>query len=110
MNKNRGDVMMKELMAFITAAVVIEGLVSYAKMIVVQKKIQWQVITAIAIGLLLAFNLHLDIFALLEIEESCTLVGTALTGILISRGSNYVYDLYDRLVNWKREGDHHDSE
>lgn len=93
---------MTELTAFMCAAIIIEGLISYAAEIYKNKKIQWQIIAAIAIGCLLAFNLKLDIFSILGIEEINTAIGTVLTGILISRGSNYVFELYDRLTNWKQ--------
>lgn len=93
---------MTELMAFISAAVIIEGLVSYGTMIIKDRKICWENVGAITIGCVLAFNLNLDIFALLGIEEVNSTIGVVLTGILISRGANYVYDLYDKLIHWKK--------
>ena len=93
---------MDKLAAFICGAVVIEGLVSYADMIVTDKKINWKVIGAILLGCLIAFNLRLDFFQILGFEEVNAIVGTILTGILISRGSNYVYELYDKFTNWRK--------
>lgn len=96
-NRKRGFVM-NEFMSFISAAIVIEGVISYVSEIAAKGKISWKVVGSIAIGLVLAFNLHLDFFALLGLQESTYIIGTICTGILISRGSNYVYELYDRFM------------
>lgn len=92
---------MNELAAFIAASIVVEALISYAN-IIVKKRVKWKMIFAIIIGCILAVDLRLDIFSMLEIDEMNSIIGTLMTGVIISRGSNYVYDLYDRLTNWKR--------
>lgn len=89
---------MSEFVSFLSAAIVIEGIISYISEVASNGRISWKKIGSIAIGLVLAFNLHLDFFALLGISESTYIIGTICTGILISRGSNYVYDLYDNLM------------
>lgn len=94
--------MMDDVMAFIASAIIIEGLVSYAGMVVKDKKFSWEIVCTIAIGCVVAFNANLDFFTLLGIPEKYSAIGTLLTGVLLSRGSNYVYDLYDKLTNWKR--------
>ena len=93
---------MGELAGFIAAAVVIEGIVTYITTIVKDKKIEWKIILAIALGCLISFNLNLDVFALIGLNEANSIVGIILTGILISRGSNYVFELYNKLTEWKR--------
>lgn len=47
---------------------------------------------SLLLGLLLAFATDIDILALVDIKVKFY-VGTILTGILISRGSNFVHDL-----------------
>lgn len=93
---------MTELTGFIAAAVVIEGIVSYITTIVKDKKVEWKIILAILLGCLIAVNLNLDVFKLIGLNEINGMVGVILTGILISRGSNYVFELYDRLTKWKK--------
>lgn len=93
---------MDKLAGFIAAAVVIEGIVSYITTIVKGKKIEWKIILAIGLGCLISFNLHLDVFALIGLNEVNSVVGIILTGVLISRGSNYVFELYDKLTGWKK--------
>ena len=94
---------MGEIMGFIAAAVIVEGILSYVREIVENKKIHWEIIGAILIGCLVSFNLNLDFFKMLGLEETYGIIGVILTGILISRGSNYVFELYDRLTKWKSE-------
>ena len=93
---------MDKLAGFIAASVVIEGIVSYITTIVKDKKIEWKIILAIGLGCLISFNLSLDVFDLIGLNEVSSVVGIVLTGILISRGSNYVFELYNKLTNWKK--------
>lgn len=92
-----------EIAEFVAAAVVTEGIVSYITTIVKDKKIEWKIILAIALGCVISFNLNLDIFNLIGISEASPAIGILLTGILISRGSNYVFEIYDRLTDWKKK-------
>lgn len=94
---------MGELMGFIAAAVIVEGIISYANEIVKNKKIHWEIIGAILIGCIVSYNLNLDFFKMLGLKETYGIIGIILTGVLISRGSNYVFELYDRLTKWKNE-------
>lgn len=94
---------MDSLGGFIASAVVIEGIVSYVTEIISKQKIEWKNVLAIALGCLIAFNLGLDFFKLIGLNEMYGVIGTILTGILISRGSNYVFELYNKLTNWKNE-------
>ena len=84
-------------------AVLIEAVVTYAKTFAIDKKIKWQMIAAVvlSIGVCLAYSL--DIPALVGIEGSVPYVGNVITGILISRGSNYIYDLFGILKGKKSE-------
>ena len=93
---------MSEILGFIVAAVIVEGILSYTDSIITKKKVNWKIIVAIILGCLVSFNLNLDFFAMLGMNERYGIVGMILTGILISRGSNYVYELYDRLTGWKK--------
>lgn len=50
------------------------------------------------VGVVLAFELALDVFALLGAAIRHEWVGYVLTGLLIGRGSNYVHDLLKRYI------------
>lgn len=81
----------------ICAAIIVEGLITYVKTFVSEGKVQWQIIVALVLGILVAVGYGLDIFALFGMVSVIPYLGTVLTGILISRGSNYVYDLIDLI-------------
>ncbi len=56
---------------------------------------------AIVIGLLVAFGANLDILALFGINVVIPYLGIVLTGILVSRGANYMHDLISKMKNSK---------
>lgn len=78
-----------------------EALVEYAKSVYdffenkEFKKGITQLIT-ILLGVVLAYAFNIDIFAVLGITVNAT-VGTLLSGVIISRGANYVSDLIGNL-------------
>lgn len=53
---------------------------------------------AIVCGLIVSFATNLDILSIVDIKTSVPYVGIILTGILISRGSNFIHDL---LIKFK---------
>ena len=83
------------------AAVIVEGLISYFNMIVKDKKIHYEVVISGILGIVIAYTYNVDIFEVVKIETSIPYIGTILTGILISRGSNYIYDLLNKIVSTK---------
>lgn len=54
-------------------------------------------IGAIGIGLILSFATGFDILKLVDIPVKIPYVGIVLTGILISRGANFVHDLLSKV-------------
>ena len=85
----------------ICIAVLLEALVSYAKALLKmfeegeRKAAIIQSITIVA-GIGFAFLFALNIFEPLQIAVSAT-AGKIITGILISRGSNFVNEIYQKL-------------
>lgn len=85
----------------IAVAILIEGLVEYGKTIAdtvnegEKRTALIQVIT-IAVGIALAFAFDADMFVPLGLKVN-HYIGMALTGIVMSRGSNYVSDLIGKI-------------
>lgn len=90
-----------EISAVLVMAVIIEAIIAYVKTWVVEKKIQWPQIVAVLFGIVISFAYGLDIPALVGIKSGIAYVGNVLTGILISRGSNYIHDLYKNIISKK---------
>ena len=55
------------------------------------------IVTAI-IGVILSVAAQLDVFALLGINFAIPYLGMVLTGLVISKGSNYVYDFITKII------------
>ena len=85
----------------IAVAILIEALVEYAKTIMKmveggENKTAITQCATVALGILLAFAFNADLFIPIGIEVNHS-VGTIITGIIASRGSNYVSDFIGKL-------------
>ncbi len=99
---------MKGIMLIIVMAIVVEAFIEYFKTIGKAVKAGgWKTaatqLAAIALGVLLCFMTGGDLFAVVGIEFAWSWLGVILTGILISRGANYVSDFIKRLQGVKKE-------
>lgn len=85
----------------IAVAILIEGLVEYGKNIAEMfyggdKKTAITQLVTIAVGVAIAFAFNADLFVPLGLTVN-HYIGTVLTGIIMSRGSNYVSDLISKI-------------
>ena len=85
----------------VAVAILIEGLVEYGKTIADmfdsgEKRIALIQVITIVIGIGLAFAFDADMFIPLGLTVN-HYIGMVLTGIVMSRGSNYVSDLIGKL-------------
>lgn len=92
---------MSGITLIVSIAVLLEALVSYVKSLIKmfeegeKKAAVIQSVTIVA-GIGFAFLFNLNVFTALEIAVSAT-AGKVITGILISRGSNFVNEIYQKL-------------
>lgn len=93
---------MNEMMTVLAMAVTVEALVEYGKSIGVALCGSWKraviQLAAVAAGIGLCLLARADLFAVLGLGFSCPWAGCALTGVLVSRGANYVSELAGRLA------------
>ena len=94
---------MSEFFWFILMAIVVEGIVTYVKSWFVDRKIAWQQIVAVVLGIVVAIGYNADLFALFGQASTIPYLGSSLTGVLIARGSNYIFDLIKQLQGYKSE-------
>lgn len=89
---------MEILLQLVVVGFLVEAIVDTMKLVYdTEQGIQIPKILSIAVGLVLAFVIQLDILQLLKLTADIHIVGVALTGILVSRGGNFVNDLFDKL-------------
>ena len=93
---------MQNLTVIFIMAILIEAVITYLKTWVVDKKLQWQVIVSVMLGIIVSIAYNLDIPAAVGITCGIPYIGCAITGILISRGSNYIFDLIKKIVYSKK--------
>lgn len=101
---------MSKFLLILMLAITVEALVQYLKTILqtLQSKEYKTAMTqavAIAISVLLCFATGADFYSLLGVVFAFPWLGIVLTGIFISRGSNYVADFIKRLQNPVEVGD-----
>ena len=97
---------MKGIVLVIVLAIIVEALIEYAKSIYKAfAKEGWKPavtqVVAIIIAVLLCFMTGGDLFVVVGIEFIWPWLGHFLTGIIISRGANYVSDFVKRLQGVK---------
>ena len=59
----------------------------------------WQYWGSLIVGVLVAVVYEIDLFAAVGLDALIPFVGAVLTGIVISRGSNYAADVLQRIKN-----------
>lgn len=89
------------ILSVIVVAVVAESLWETLKMVWQDGKFSYDRIGSLIVGVLLALGANLDLFTLVGIDLNIPLLGMLLTGILISRGSNFIHDLLATIGNIK---------
>lgn len=80
-------------------AILIEAIITYFNQFFVQENFCWQMLFSVVLGIVIAVAYKLDLPAHFNLNSQIPYVGCVLTGILLSRGSNYVFDLTTKLLN-----------
>ena len=84
------------LAQIVVLAVLLEGIWETAKMVWKDRKVNINQVGTLAIGIALALMAKADLPCAVGLELPA-IAGQIITGILISRGSNYLHDLVSRL-------------
>lgn len=84
--------------SIVTFAILIEAIITYFSEFYVQGNICWQMLLSMALGVIIAVAYKLDLPAYFNLKSNVPYVGCILTGVLLSRGSNYFYDLISKLT------------
>lgn len=90
-----------DIITIIAVAVLTEALIEYAKTVAESfetkdYKTFWTQVVSVILGMLMAFSFGINAFATGFTVNP--VIGTAITGIIISRGSNYASDLIGKLT------------
>ena len=86
-----------EYSQIIIIAILIEAVWENLKMIWQNGKFSIDKIGALFISILTCVLVNADIFNLVGLSISIPFMGSILTGILISRGANFVHDIFSKI-------------
>ena len=89
------------IVTIITIALLVEAIWETLKLVWQEGKLNLNTIGALIVGIGVSILAKIDIFAMQEISLSIPLVGWILTGILMSRGANFIHDLFNKLGDKK---------
>ena len=84
---------------FVTLAILIESLITYINQFFIQEDFCWQMALSLILGIIIAVAYKLDLPAYFNLKSEIPYIGRILTGILLSRGSNYVFALIAKISN-----------
>ena len=90
---------MEKLIMLVVVAIIAESVWETLKITWQDGKVKVDRVGALVVSMLIVFGTRLDMLSLLGIETVIPFLGIILTGILISRGSNFIHDLLVRLSN-----------
>lgn len=86
-----------KLYGVVIIAIIAEGIWETIKMLGKNREFNWDRAGAMVVGILIALGTRAVVFQLLDIPFQIPFVGNLLTGLLISRGANFIHDLFSTL-------------
>ncbi|WP_459129903.1 hypothetical protein [Guggenheimella bovis] len=90
---------MQQFFSFIIMAILVEAIITYVSEI---KSVKSPLILSLVLGVVVALAYGLDLPKELGIVSRLSYVGEVITGVVLSRGSNYLYDLLGRFTNFEK--------
>lgn len=88
---------MENLFIVLVVALIAESVWETLKMIWQKGKLCLDRVGALVVSLVICIDIKLDMLTLLGINTTIPFIGIILTAILISRGSNFLHDLLERI-------------
>lgn len=88
---------MEVFLQLVLFSVLVEAVVEGIKGLREEGKLNTNVLVSLVLSLVAAVAFGIDIFAMAGFATQVPLIGEAMTGVIISRGSNFVSDLVGRL-------------
>ena len=94
---------MSEFLTFIVMSILVEAVISWVDAFTTKEASKVKLFASIIFGVGLSVMYNLDLLKVLGYEAPVQYVGSAVTGLIIARGSNYFFDLIGRLTNKNTE-------
>ena len=88
---------METILQIVVMGFLVEAIWETLKMVWEEGKLQIDKVGALIVGLAIAITINIDIFVAVGLNPVFHFVGIIATGILISRGGNFIHDLFDKI-------------
>lgn len=90
-----------EYAQLVIVAILIEAIWENIKMVWQNGKFSIDKIGSLVISILICILAKIDIFPIVNLSIMVPVIGSILTGIIVSRGSNFVHDLFNKISGYK---------
>ncbi|MBQ2671262.1 MAG: hypothetical protein IJG00_00380 [Clostridia bacterium] len=90
--------MQENITSIMPLAIAVEATITYINQFFVDGEFCWEMLLSIVLGILISIAYEIDIPKYLNLHSRIPYLSNILTGILISRGSNYIYDLMSKII------------
>ena len=88
---------MMDFAQLIIVAILVEAVWENIKMIWQSGKFSIDMLGSLIISILLCVLVKIDIFPIVGLSAAIPFIGSIFTGIIVSRGANFVNDLFKKL-------------
>lgn len=88
---------MMDFAQLVLVAILIEAIWENIKMIYDKQKLNINMIGSLVLGIVVCLLAQIDIFPIVGLNMAVPFVGSVFTGIIVSRGANFVNDLFKKL-------------
>ena len=86
-----------EYAQLVIVAILIEAIWENIKMVWQNGKFSIDKIGSLVISILICILAKIDIFPIVNLSIMIPVIGSILTGIIVSRGANFVHDLFNKI-------------
>ena len=90
-----------EYAQLVIVAILIEAVWENIKMVWQNGKFSIDKIGSLVISILICILAKIDIFPIVNLSIMIPVIGSILTGIIVSRGANFVHDLFNKISGVK---------
>lgn len=90
--------MENKIASIMPLAIIIEAIITYINQFFVSGEFCWEMILSVIFGVFISIAYEIDIPKYYELNSRIPYLSNIITGILISRGSNYIYDLMTKII------------
>lgn len=87
----------KKITGILAMSIFIEAIITYVGQICSDGSVSWKMIFSLILGIITAIAYSFDLPEYFELKSKVPLIGNIITGVIISRGSNYVWSIISKI-------------